>query len=68
MNTYDYAPKCRPAGFGTVPAGWDMVERSKSGSPRLRRDLPMGDRPFGVIRYRRPLSRQEIESYELEPV
>lgn len=68
MNAYRYAPKYRPPSECTVPKGWDLVERGKYCDFPLRRDLPLGDKPFGIIQYRRPLSKEELESYELEPV
>lgn len=65
MNAYHYATKYRPPGFATVPDGWELIESGFRGDFPLRTDLPRGRYPYGVIRYRRPLSPAEIEQWEL---
>lgn len=69
MNAYHYTPKYRPPSEVTVPRGWEIVERGKyTDGFNKRSDLPIGQHPFGVIRYRRPLTDEEREQYELEIV
>lgn len=70
MNCYDYAPKYRPPAFHSLPDGWELVERGTRPGAEFpaRKDLPQGSRPFGVVRYRRPLTENEVEIFELDPV
>jgi len=68
MNAYDYAPLRRPPSYATLPSGWELIETGRNMCCPGRKDLPFGNKPFGVVRYRRPLSTFELEQYELEPV
>lgn len=67
---HKYAPKYRPPGFATVPDGWELLETGRNGSDHfpLRSDLPRGIHAFGLIGYPQPLTREQVESYELVPV
>lgn len=69
MNAYHYAPLYRPAHFAGLPCGWEYVEAPAHPSARIARtDLPVSARPYGVIRYRRPLSEAEMQAHDLEQV
>lgn len=64
-NAYHYAPLYRPAPFSGIPSGWEFVEvRGVLNRP----DLPISKRPHGVICYRRPLTADECQRFELQPV
>ena len=67
MNAYHYTCPYRPPQFN-LPEGWELVERGTAGEFPLRTDLPQGTTRFGVIRYRRPLSKDEIRHNQLMQV
>lgn len=66
MDAYFYTPKYRPPSFATLPLGWELVERGTAGNFPGRLDLPVGDTVHGVVRYRRLLSREDVEQFELK--
>ena len=63
-----YTLKYRPPDFATCPPGWVLVERGRGGFFPLRTDLPDGVTRFGVIGYKRCLTKEELISFEMEPV
>lgn len=65
MTAYHYAPLYRPAPFSGIPSDWEFVERTRDIN---RPDLPVSERPHGVIRYRRELTADEVRAFELQPV
>lgn len=67
MNEYPYTPPYRPLSW-VLPAGWVLVERGSHHNATARADLPYGEHKYGVVMYRRPLSDEERESHELDPV
>ena len=68
MNTYTM--KYRPPGFATLPRDirWDYVAMPTTFGLCGRRDLPSSNRPFGVIQTDRPLTRDEMETFEIMEV
>lgn len=67
--TYRYALKYRPPCFATVPKGWKLIERgTRVDAAPLRVDLPLGSTPFGVVEYDRPLTEQEVATYQLDKI
>lgn len=66
---YMYRPLYRPASFCTVPAGWDYVEAPAT-EPLIaqRRGIPLSRQPFGIIGYKRQLTKDERDQYQLEQV
>lgn len=56
VAVYEYGLRYRPAGYGTVPDG-RVGERPDPGFPN-----------YGVVQYARPLTTEEISTFELEPV
>ena len=65
IEHFYYRPKYRPPSFDTLPAAWELVERGQHFDPPGRRDLPMGNTYYGIIRYQRRLTPDEVEQYEL---
>ena len=67
MNTYTM--RYRPAGFGTLPRDirWDYVAMPTIFGLCGRRDLPSSNRTFGVIQTDRPLTPDELETFEIVP-
>ena len=64
-----YRPMLRPASFATLPRGlgWDYVE-APTQEIANRRGLPLSDSPHGVISTDRPLTADEMEHFDLQPV
>lgn len=62
----------RPASTFTLPRGlrWDYVETPKNdtGIQQRRGELPVSQHPFGVIETDRPLTTDELASFEVEEV
>lgn len=57
QKVYTYALSYRPAGFATLPKGW-IPESTK----------PHSDYKFGTVDFPRPLTRDEIDAYQLVPM
>jgi len=69
---YFYAPLYRPPGFATLPSGleWDYHEAPPRDYELMDRrpDLPRSQQPFGVIKTKRPLTPDELRTFELKSV
>lgn len=66
MGDYRYAPLYRPPSTFTLPAGFELIERPFAGLGFDRRtDLPLSQHRFGVVRYQKPLTEDEIRRYQL---
>jgi hypothetical protein len=64
---HKYTPKYRPPLYGTVPNGFELMERPALGLGfDARTDLPASRHQFGVISYPEPLSEEDMERYQLE--
>lgn len=59
----------RPAYFATLPPGlkWEFVEAPQNIAHR-RTDIPCSWYQFGVFKTDRPLTKEELEIYEIVPV
>lgn len=57
QKVYTYALSYRPAGFATLPKGW--IPKSTK---------PHADYKFGTVDFPRPLTKDEIEAYQLVPL
>lgn len=68
MNAYFYTCRYRPILSMRLPDGYQLWERGTGGAYPLRPDLPEGQTRHGVVRYDRPLSKSEKQSFELESV
>ena len=67
--TYRYTLLYRPPSFCTAPKGWNLIERPAPGLGFDKRtDLPLSEHTFGVIEYDRPLTAEEIATFELKRV
>lgn len=65
-TVHRYALLYRPPSFATLPVGWTLVERPQVPGFERREDLPLSRHRFGVVAYDRPLTDEEIASYQLE--
>jgi hypothetical protein len=67
-----YRLQYRPPGAATLPSGlkWDFHEapRDDYDLQQRRPELPRSRHPFGVIRTERPLTPEEMRTYEIDPV
>jgi hypothetical protein len=65
-----YRMMYRPAGFATLPGNlrWDYVEAPQIFGLCGRRDLPPSRHTFGVIETDRPLTAEEMETFEIVAV
>jgi len=67
MTAYRYRTTLRPAGFGGVPMGvqWHYVELPRDHPGHLFQDTPRGTYNFGVIETDRPLTKAEMEHFDI---
>lgn len=64
-----YAPAYRPPTYGSVPSGYFLIERgSVVDAAPLRTDLPIGKHAFGVVAYKRELTKDEVDDFQLFPL
>jgi hypothetical protein len=65
-TVHRYALKYRPPSFATLPPGWILLERPQMPGFERREDLPISRHRVGVVGSERPLTEEEIASYQLE--
>jgi hypothetical protein len=60
-----YRTVIRPVGFGGLPHGvkWEYVEAPRSLTTRP--DLPCSDYTYGVFTTDRPLTREELDRFDI---
>lgn len=64
----NYRMLYRPPGFATLPSrlGWEFVEVPRDHANPF--SLPVSKYPFGIIKTERPLTADELRSYEIVEV
>jgi hypothetical protein len=65
-----YRTTLRPIFGGGVPPGvkWELVEAPADGSLTKRPDLPRSKHRYGVFTTDRPLTQDEMQHFDIEPV
>ena len=64
----NYRTVIRPPAFGGIPHGvrWEYVEAPANGSPAPA-DLPRSQYYYGVFKTDRPLTREEMDRFDIAP-